>query len=340
MADPGKRAKTKTRAGLDIGQYSVKIVELAGPADKPELISFGMRRLGAPSKEPTPQAIRSLVSELNISAKDVSISVSGPSLVVRLISMPKMNDDELASAIRFETEKFIPFDIEECVLDYQILAGHAADKSYTNILLAAAKREHVLQKIKTAEEAGFSVKTVDADIFAAINSFLRNMPSTEDQKTMALVNIGSQTTALGILRGGIPVFVREITMGSGDFVSAIAKKSAIDLDKAAELLISPGDKSAEVIGMTKGAVGALLDEIKLSFGYHENQSGRGIDEVYISGGGTGIVGLDDAFQDLFGLKVLRWNPLNFVSNASPGSPEAEKMNSAYCVAVGLALRGA
>jgi len=107
-----RRGKARTRVGLDIGKSSVKLVELSGGPDKPSLVAAGVKRIDGASGGAA-VAIKALADELGVSSKEAVISVSGSSLIVRLITMPRMGRDELASAIRFETEKFIPFDIND-----------------------------------------------------------------------------------------------------------------------------------------------------------------------------------------------------------------------------------
>jgi Tfp pilus assembly PilM family ATPase len=97
---------------------------------------------------------------------------------------------------------------------------------------------------------------------------------------------------------------------------------------------------AEIALSIKLALTDLFDEIRLSFGYYENQSGRGIDNVYISGGGANLIALEDAFREAFGLKLERWNPLSFlnVDAATIDSGKPAGVNSSFAVAAGLALR--
>jgi type IV pilus assembly protein PilM len=336
-----KKGKSKSRVGLDIGNHSIKIVELSGTPEKPALTCFGLRKIIGSSQDAISTSIKSLAEELKISAKDVSIAVSGPSLIVRLISMPKMTDEELTSAVRFETEKFIPFDINDCILDFQILNKEAKDKGNVDILLAAVKKEHVLQKIKTVQEAGFAVKTVDVDILAMANAFLKNFPSLDKTKTFALVNIGASSTELSILLGNRPVFVREVAMGGNELSAAVAKKTGLNPEQSEELLLSPKERLGEVVGYAKASITNLIDEVRLSFGYHENQSGRAVDEIYISGGGSRMAGLEDGFHEAFGAKPRSWDPFQSFDKSSPSidNEALEKVKQSFCVAVGLALRG-
>lgn len=332
--------KLRSKAALDIGSHFIKMVEISGSPERPSLVSFGMRKIQGASGEALSADVKSLSEELKLTVKDLNVSLSGPSVVARVISMPEMADEELKSAIRFEVEKFIPFDINECVLDYYVQGKDAKDKNNIDILLAAAKRDSVLARVKIVEDAGFSINVIDADSFAITNAFLRNYPSTEQAKTMALLNIGSAYTSLIIVRGGLISFVRDLSMGAGNFRESVLKKCGIDLDLADAMKGVAADKTAEVIACSRAALAGLLDEIKLSFGYYENQSGRGIDGIYLSGSGAGFVGLEEAFGDAFGSKPERWNPFQFLymDPAAINVDEIARSHGSFAVAVGLALR--
>jgi Tfp pilus assembly PilM family ATPase len=124
-----------------------------------------------------------------------------------------------------------------------------------------------------------------------------------------------------ILSGGLIMFVRDLAIGL----------KGIPAENTAEKA-DPGAKSAIV---------SLVDEIKLSFGYHENQSGKGIDEIFISGGGAGFPGIEDVFHETFGIKPERWNPFKFLT-VDPlviNTDDLARLNSCFAVCAGLALRG-
>ena len=112
--------KPKSSVALDIGSHSVKMIEVSGSAGNLSLVSFGIKEIQGSSGEASVEAVKALSSELKITVKDLNISLTGPSVVARVISMPDMTDEELKNAIRFETEKSIPFDINECVFDFYI----------------------------------------------------------------------------------------------------------------------------------------------------------------------------------------------------------------------------
>ncbi len=335
--------KTRAKAGLDIGSYSIKMVEMFEGPDKPTLLNFGMERIRDVSKDGMAAQIKLLVEKQRVSTKNIAVSVSGPSVIVRFISMPRMSHEELAGAIRFEAEKFIPFNIADCVTDFQILRK-LEQENRLEILLVAAKKDLIEDRIRIVEAAGLSARVVDVESFALANAFSRNVPTEDPDKTIALLNIGATISNLSILRGNVLCFVRDMAIGGNDFDAAISKSLAVSVEAAEEMkkvpVKVPKEKGREMTSSTRPAVNSLLDEIRPSFSYYENQYGRTIDDIYLSGGAAAMAGLDGYFEEAFGIKPLRWNPFQFLTTDSAGVDTGllENTASSFAIAVGLALR--
>lgn len=333
------QSKLKNRVGLDIGSSSVKMIEVASSGESLSLVCLGMKKTSAAGREPLIEAIKSLSNEIKITAKDAIISVSGPSVIVRFVSMPKMRDDELKGAIRFEAEKHISFAIDDCIIDHQILKRNEKENKF-ELLLVAAKKDFIMDRVSIAEECGFSVGAVDVDTFALANAFSKNLSLNSSGKTEALLNIGSSLTNVGIVRDGVLCFSRDIAIGGDDFNKAISKALNIDIKTVEDVKLSPKERLQEIAACTKGITGNLLDETRLSLNYYENQCGKGVDEIYISGGSSGMHGLEALFQEAFESKPIFWDPLNCLDKSRGGFNAAlvEKAKSSFAVAVGLALR--
>lgn len=331
---------TGAKVGIDVGSCAIKIIQTSGAAEKPELIAFGSMAVAGISGPEVSVALKSLAENSHISSQAAAISISGPSVIVRFISLPKMDDTALKGAIRYEAEKFIPYNISDCTIDFQTLRKDDKDNKL-NVLLVAAKKDFVKEKIKVVEEAGFSVRVVDVDSFALANAFLASRRVIEPEKSYAILNVGGTYTNLSILKGSSIYFARDIAVGGGDFTSAISRKFGIDQKAAEDLKLQPTqDKVGDIAECIRASLNDLLDEIKLSFGYYENQAGKGIDEIYISGGSSGLVGLEQVFEEALGSKPAIWNPIEAFNTSSMGleSGVIDKMKSSFAVAAGLGLR--
>lgn len=335
----GAQSKQKSKIGLDIGSHSIKMVEIADNPERPALLSFGIKKIQDSSGEGIITHIKSVATECKISAKDISIAISGSPVVVRFITMPRMSNEDLAGAIRFEAEKSMPFNINDCVIGFQVLRKIEKENKL-EIIVVAAKKAVVEDRVKLIDAAGLSVKVVDVDSFALANSFLRNFPDLDANKTRAILNIGATLSNLSIIRGGTICFVRDVAIGGNDFDAAIAKGSGIEIGSAQELKSEPKEKTAEVVSYVRPVIANLLDEVRLSFSYYENQYGASVDETYLSGGSAGITGLAELFEETFGTKPALWDPFRFLDRSSPGldSGLLDKSKGSFAVAVGLALR--
>lgn len=344
MADFDIKKKRKSKAGnkvgLDIGSHSVKMLEISGTSEKPSLVSFGASKILGTGADAAAEAVKSLSRELKISIKDANISLSGPSIVARIVSMPDMTSEELKNAVRFETEKSIPFDINDCILDFYIQGKDPREKNNLIILLAAAKRDPILAKIKIVEDAGFRVNIIDVDAFAIANALLVNFPNMEPSKTIAIINIGETFTNLVIISGGMISFVRDLSHGVGNFRAFVTKRCAVEVDSPENIKALPPEKAGEVAVSARVAMSGLIDDIKLSFGYHENQSGRVVDQIYLSGGGAGVVGLETALAESLGIKPEVWNPLQCldIDPSKTNVDELAKVSGSFAVCTGLAMR--
>ena len=299
------QARPSKKVGLDIGTSTVKILEISTAA-KPEFSGAGLKKIAGLPRSEIPNAIKSLAAESKITSNQAAISVSGSSVIARFVSMPKMSDADLKNAISFEAEKLIPFNVKECIIDFQILDREARDKKMP-VLLVAVKKEHIDEKIKTASDAGFEVTLVDVDCLAVANAFWKNYTAVSRDKVYAVLNIGVKFTNLAILRGPSICFARDITAGGENFDSSGAK----------------------------APFGGLLDEVKLSFSYYENQGGGNIDEIFVSGGFANIAGIEEGFQESFGLKPNKWNPLGCLSGVPS---EIQNAAADFAVSAGLVAR--
>jgi len=334
------QAKPKNRVGLDIGNSAVKILEISTVSDKSKLVALGIKKIQDQSKESLANAIKNLTEESKVTSKNAIISISGSNVIVRFVLMPKMTDDELKSAIKFEAEKFIPFNINDCVLGFQTLRKEERENKLS-VLLVAAKKGYIEERIALVESCGFSVSIVDVDSFALANSFTMNMPKPDPDKTYALLNIGAKVTSLSILKNGMIYLVRDMPTGSRDIDIAISKSLGVDAKAAEEIKLNPpAEKAEEAANCAKTVFNNLVDEMRLPFSYYENQFGKGVDDIYISGGGSALAGIEDMFQDAFGSKPIFWNPTQFLDTSSLGAGKdmLDKMNQTFAISAGLAIR--
>ncbi|MFH1778472.1 MAG: type IV pilus assembly protein PilM [Candidatus Omnitrophota bacterium] len=294
-------SKTKNRVGLDIGTSSVKVLALsAQKSGCYQLDYFSIQPFeGERSRDKIVQAIKQAMGTSNI--KKVVISVAGQSVVVRQVLFPKMSEDELKSAIRYEAEKHIPFNIDEVYLDAQIVDEKTGDNKI-KVLIVAAKKELIDERLTYLTEAGLEVEAIDCDSIAITNAFIFNNAGLGKEKTLALINIGASMTNVCILKDEMLNFVRDTPIGAENLEN-------------------------------------LDTQIRLSFDYYENQFGKGIDGIYLSGGGSRQAGLSERLSQAFGIESSVWDPTKNLTISPNISKESLKdVSNQLAVCLGLAMR--
>lgn len=338
--------KKKSILGLDIGSSWVKAVELFDAGVQFQLTGFSMAKVQ--SQEDVRGAVRDVIRKGGFKTKRVVTAVSGRSVIVRYVTMIQMSDEDLKSAIKFEADKYIPFEVEEVVLDCQKLEENV-EKSETGeremkVLLVAVKRSLIEEHVGMMQDLGLQPGIIDVDSFALGNAFeLTNLNSAgmeEDDRVVALIDIGAFKTNINILKGPTSYFTREVYLAGNDFSDAISRRLGVDLQEAEGLKVNPGEKMAEVEEAVLPALDDLGNEIHLSFDYFENQFDREVDQVFVSGGSAGLPGLEKSFQRIFDRAIEFWDPLKDVAIRGDQVDTAMlKANaSQLAIAVGLASR--
>src|SRR5579871_3052058 len=187
-------AKGKLAVGLDIGSTAVKMILLKEARRRGQLgyalQNFGMKPLppeaivdGAlMNSTAIVQAIQELMAELKIKQREVAIGVSGHSVIIKKISMPRMTQEELEESIQWEAEQYIPFDVKDVNIDTQILSGDGNDASgQMDVLLVAAKKDMINDYTTVVSEAGLLPSVVDVDAFAVQNCFTANYEANANE---------------------------------------------------------------------------------------------------------------------------------------------------------------
>jgi len=330
-----KFSKETYSFGLDIGTSTIKFIKLKFSKDTIELCDFEL----AQTDINLDQAIKKIAESRN--AYRVNISVSGPSTIIRYISFPKMNSDELKKSLRFEAQKYIPFPINELNLDSYILKDNLPDNKML-LLLAAVKTELMNQRIKLIDSCGLKIYVLDIDSVALVNAFNFNYPqeNAEKRKTIALLNIGASLSNLNVLEGDMPRLSRDIQIAGVKFTQKLVDVLGVDFKAAEDIKLKPeSDKADKITKAIESVLTGLAAEIRTSFDYYESQSSSTVDKIFLSGGGSFFPGLKDMLAGLLGIEVEYWDPLKkIIIPESLASEKLKTLSPQLTVAVGLALR--
>lgn len=322
-------------AGIDIGSGSVKLIELQEKKGKPEILKCAINPV---SGEDIKTSLKDLLALSKPSARRVNISLSGPSVIVRYIEMPPMKKEELRSAIKFEGGKYIPFDINEAILDCAILDKSPSGNA-NRVLLVAARKDKVSECMGVFKEAGLDIANIDVDTIAILNAFQRLGLGAKQDNIYAMINIGSRFSNMNIAVGAYPYFTRDLLWGGSDITTRIKESLRLNISEAEELKRNPGERKAELATVLIPTLEKFISEIRMSFDYFETQFGKNIERLYISGGGAYLFNMRDFLKDNLGTDVVLWNPFEGIKVPDEsGCKEFKNSPGQFAVAMGLALR--
>lgn len=350
--------REKGLVGLDIGSSSIKAVELAKKKKEGQEV-YEVKKIGYEllprdaivegtiiDSTAVVEKIRMLFDENKISNKNVAISVSGNSVIIKKISLPSMDTEELAESIIWEAKHNIPYPYEETNVDYAILKPTAtSEEQNLDILLVAAKKDKIANYSNVVHQARKNLEAIEVDVFALQNSMEINYPEVINEKTVAVVNIGANITNLVIIEKGTPHLFRDLSMGGFYFAENLAKDMGISFDDAEKLLkgLPVADVSQEQLEASLVTnIDNLLEEIEKTFSFYEagEKEERKIEQIFLSGGLSKLKDLPLFFEKKFNRKTEILNPFRKIHyDEKKFDPlYSQELAALFCVATGLATR--
>ncbi len=339
--------KPKGLVGLDIGSSSVKAVELRKRGSEYELVNLALEPLRPDTvvdgaimdAESVSTAIEKIFSEHDIKTDRVATSVSGHSVIVKRLTVAADSDEEVANAIDYEAQQYIPFDMADVYKDYQVLGP--APTGGRDVMLVAVKREKILHHTNVLNRAGKTATVVDIDAFAVQNAFEANYDPPPDLMA-ALLNIGASIMNINIVRGGAPLFTRDVSVGGNQYTDTLQKELDLSFEEAEKLKqgeqvgnIAPDAKAPHLRSVSE----ILLLEIQKTFDFfRQTTSTEHLQHIYVAGGTAKIEGLVDLLKEEFNVPVEVMNPFRKVIPSGIERNYLEQVSPRMSVAVGLALR--
>jgi type IV pilus assembly protein PilM len=342
--------KSKQLVGLDIGSSAIKVVELRRSGKEIEATKLALEFLppeivvdGA-IVDPghVSNSIAKLFGEKKIAGKQVAISVSGHSVIVKKLSLQTMTDEELEGAIQMEAGQHIPFDIAEVNLDYQVL-DTATESANMDVLLVAVKKDKILNYTNVLTLAGKTPAVVDIDAFALQNAYEFNYEPTEES-CVALLNLGASVMNINIVKGRSPLFTRDVSIGGNQYTDSLQKELDLRFEEAEHVKVGdavPGVSEDARVPILKSVSEIIVLEIQKTFDFFRATAGGDhIDKLLMAGGSARVFGLADVLKQELGIPVEELNPFRRIKFERAGeSADLVTANGPrMAVAVGLALR--
>jgi type IV pilus assembly protein PilM len=341
--------RSKQVVGLDIGSSTIKAAELR-PLRKGgfELVSLGIEQLSPDcivdgvviSKIPVSDAINRIFTQQAIKNRRVATSVSGHSVIVKKISLPIQNEEDLAESIRWEAEQYIPFDIADVNLDYQVL-GENSTSGNLDVLLVAVKKEKITDHTSVVSMAGKNPVVVDVDAFALQNAYLFNYEPVT-RTTVALLDIGAGTMTINIVSGGDFLFTRDVGVGGRQYSDFIQKEFNLNFGQSESLKHGKaveGIDPAEVRHVIESVTEIICLEIQKTFDFFKSTTTVDhIDRMLVSGGAAHTQGLLETLARKFEIPTEEFDSFKNVSYDPKRFPFIPERSPDLAIAIGLALR--
>ena len=345
--------KARNVVGLDIGSSAVKAVELKSVGKGYRVAAFGMQPVPPDSivdgaiidAGAVADAIRRVFEENKaFKAKEVCASLSGNAVIVKKITLPVMTQSELNDSIAWEAEQYIPFDVQDVNLDYQILdPGTGPDsRGSMEVLLVAAKKEKIADYTGVIAQAGRTPIIVDVDAFALQNAYEANY-GLQAGEVVVLMNAGASAININILQGDQSVFTRDISMGGNAYTEAVQKDLGLSFDAAEQAkkgIPVDGATFEDVRPVLHAVTENILLEMQKTFDFFKATAASDhIDRIMLSGGASRVDGFRDMLQERFGVLVEEFDPFRTVTwDTKKLAGDHGEASATAAVAVGLAMR--
>lgn len=248
-------AKPKTSIGVDLGNHSVKVVQLSnygnGAKKVEKAVIYTLDSELDPDRraEATVRALRTVIPKFKLKKSVVVTALPGQDTFIRYLRFPKMPPEELKSSVELEADQNLPYDLAEVSMDSVVLEEIAErNETIMRILLVAAKNETINQTLDLLRSAGVVTNILGVTTLAIADAFEAN-GGFQPEETVALINIGATSTNINFCRDGVSNFTRDILRGGRDLTTAVQKLLKVNYAEAENMKVkytrSEYEKSAE-----------------------------------------------------------------------------------------------
>ncbi len=350
----------QAHVGIDIGSDALKVVELAGTYRS----GFRLLRMGSAPGPPAgmrdgvPAApeelgshIRALLDRVGIRTDRVIMALGGQVVTVREVRVPPMTRAELVAAVRYEAERYLPYNIKEVYMDFQVLGEAAEDgRKMLDVLVVAARQDVVDRFVAVADAARLQIRILDVESFALLRSAVS--PTAGESQITAIVDFGSEASDILITEGPRLRFTRNIPIGGEALLGAVREAMDVDDATARTLLDEKGEVIEEgatadhtterLYDVIAPHIGDLVTEIRRSLDYYQSRSRSVVvNQILLAGGLARLRNLDRTIASELGLATSVISPFAQLK-VDPRTYTTEQLATvgpAMAVAVGLAMRG-
>ncbi|MFC1734694.1 type IV pilus assembly protein PilM [Candidatus Hydrogenedentota bacterium] len=361
-------AKFKKAISVDVGTFAVKALQISKSGDSFQIEKSSLAQINQDDYAQDPELAQTSATAAALegfATKNTFMigALPGQSVVIRYPRLPQMPEDELQAAIETEAGQSIPYDLEEVTLDSLVLDTVAeGGENLQRVLLVAAKNEVIESRMRIFDDSGIEpyVFSVDSLAVADAAEFERQF---EGVHSVALVNLGANTTNIHFCKDGISNFIRDISWGGQELTTAIQRALRVVYEEAeqmkkdfAEADIAPPDEAPAASPALEpdGGAGAatleeavqpiiarLVGEVRRSFEYYEQQLYESpVEKVILTGGVAAFPLVAHSFIQSLGIdNVVVASPATGFTLSGEAAAVFNENPAQFAVAVGLAVRG-
>jgi len=335
----------QTQIGLDIGYSSIKIVEVE--KKKKGLYLSGLGQIATPvnvnsqaegDKRKLIIALKKLIKEVGLKNKQVVIGLPESAVFSQIIEMPSLEDQEVASALQFEAEQYIPVPLGEVELEYLVLSSdtESVKSKKMEVLLTAGKKKEIQRRVEIVEEAGLEPLVLETEVL----SFIRVVKSLFSKRCL-LLDLGHHSSQIAVLNGQRLEIIRNINTGGEALTRALARDLDMEYMQAEQYKTAYGIDDSVLEGKVAQALlptfNLILSELQKSLGFfRQSHPNVMVPTLLTSGGGAMMAGLNSYLAQSLNMEVVTIDPFKSFSMGDA----IDKINNKpqYTVAVGLAMR--
>ena len=339
--------------GIDISTAAIKLLELSKTGARYKVESYAVAPLAQDAVIDSnisdagmiAETIKVALKQSGAKARHVCVAIAGSAVMTKMITMPAdLSEDEIEEQIMVEADQYIPYSLDEVRLDFEVQQVNEANSDMVDVLLAASRRENVDERVDVLERAGLTASIVDVEAFAMENAFALlkdQLPNNaEDERTVAIADIGASMTTLNIMYRGRAIYTREQGFGGKQLTEEIQRRYGLSYEEAGLAKRHgglPDNYDSDVLAPFKRA---LVQQVARSLQFFISSSAnRNIDTIVLAGGCAAITGIDKLVEQELGIPAFVANPFMNMALSNKIKPQSLSNDaSAMMIACGLALR--
>lgn len=331
--------------GIDIGSKTIKVIDLDRQGKDWILKASGVVGYSGvtPDKMTDDKEFKSLadiitklVKQVGINNKNVIISIPEPLVFTRVIKFPKLSEEEVAAAVKWEAEQYIPIPASEAVIQHNIISMDEQSPHVT-VLLVAAPKIVVEKFVKVFRLAGLTPLGAENELLALSRSI------SPETGISLLIDVGVTSTDIAIVDNKKLSFSRSIPIAGEALTRAVAQGLGVNAVQAEEYKKTYGMSASQLEGRVRASlepvVKMIVDEIKKSIHFYQSESKTNPPaSAIITGGTTTMPDLVPYLTEVLGMETAVGNPFSKVRLDAATAESLAPYSSLYGVAVGLAMR--